>query len=193
MSTAMPTPPAWDPVAICFASSLPLQPLTRRKSSRSNSAAAELVQHRDARSGFRGASLTFELDCHDAGNRPEFRQIVELDRPGQHADVRQGRGVVEAARATRGGDLVNAPACVLRDRHRDVDPAHRSPRVVAWNGSCHLPSLYCGACTSPAPTSRAGASNARNDWSTRPWSAAPRAVGFAIFLPVADRQLVSLA
>src|ERR1700737_4388614 len=144
MSTAMPTPPAWDPVAMCFASSLTLKPLARRKSSRSISAPAELARHRDARSGFRRASLTFELDGHDTGNRSEFRQIVELDRPCQHADVRQGRGVLEAERATRGGDLVDAPACVVRDR--DVDPAHRSPTVVAWNGSRHLTKVYCGAC-----------------------------------------------
>src|ERR1700687_1622908 len=186
----MPTPPAWDPVVTCFASSLTLKPLARRRRSRSISVPAELGQHRDARSGFRGASLApcaeflaskrpFELNCHDLGNRPEFRQIVELDRPCQHADVRQGRSVLEAERTTRGGDLVNAPACVLRDRDRNVDPAHRSPRVVAWNGACHLTKVYWGACTSPAPTSRAGATNATNDWRRRAWRTAPRAVGFA--------------
>src|ERR1700720_222035 len=176
----MPTPPAWDPVVTCFASSLRLKPLPQRRRSRSISVPAELGQHRDARSGFRGASLaSFELNCHDVGNRSEFRQIVELDRPCQHADVRQGRSVLEAERTTRGGDLVNAPACVLRDRDRNVDPAHRSPRVVAWKGSCHLMKLYWGACTSPAPTSRAGATNATNDCRRRAWRAAPRAVGFA--------------
>src|ERR1700686_52133 len=188
MFTAMPTPPAWDRVVTCFASSLTLKPVAQWTRSRSISVPAELGQHRDARSGLRGASLAscaeflasklpFELNCHDAGNRSEFRQIVELDRPCQHADVRQGGSVLEAERTTRRGDLVNAPTCVLRDRDRNVDPAHRSPGVVLWNGACHLTKVYCGACTSPAPTSRAGATNAANDCRRRAWRAAPRAVG----------------
>src|ERR1700726_936495 len=183
----MPTPPAWDPVVTCCASSLAPQPRAQRRRFRSISVPAEFGQPRDARSGFEAAALaSFELNCHDVGNRSEFRQIVELDRPCQHADVRQGRGVLEAERTTRGGHLVDAPAGVLRHRDRNVDPSHRSPRVVAWNGACHVTKVYCGACTSPAPTSRAGACNA-----TR--GCASRGSLFAIFLPVSDSWPVSLA
>src|ERR1700719_303279 len=168
----MPTPPAWDRVVTCFASSLALKPPAQRRRSRSLSVPAELGQHRDARSGFRGASLaSFELNCHDAGNRSEFRQIVELDRPCQHADARQGRSVLEAERTTRGGDLVNAPACVLRDRDCNVDPAHRAPRVVAWKAACHVTKVYWGAYGRPVRArviGREGAAGARDGASCAP-------------------------
>src|SRR4029077_286575 len=131
----MPTPPAWDPVVTCFASSPTLKPPARRKCSRSISAPAELGQRRDARSrvivpasvgppGRSPPKPAFDLNRQNPGNGPESHQVVGLHRTRQYADQRERRAVAEAKRATGSGDLIDATSCVVRDRDRDINSAH---------------------------------------------------------------------
>src|SRR6266436_1535550 len=126
----MPTPPAWDPVVTCFASSQTLKPLALRKCSCSISAPAELGRRRDPRSGLVGPpgrsppKPAFDLNRQNPGNSPESHQVVGLHRTRQYADPRERRAVVKAKRATSSGDLIDATSCVVRDRDRDINSAH---------------------------------------------------------------------
>src|SRR2546426_11830308 len=52
-----------------------------------------------------------------------FRSIG-LHRTRQYADQRERRAVVKAKRATSSGDLIDATSVVVRDRDRDINPAH---------------------------------------------------------------------